>query len=347
MQTTAGCRPLTRLPNYLPTHPQGAPAAAGRSGGAAAAALGAPGGLLLAGCWRVAMAGRPGSSGGLLEQRHACNDAQQKHMRGMAGAPPARVPDQLVDCSTGPDWRPPSSVAQRDVGARSTQRQAPHGLTLVCGARVSPRAAHPPASLPVKRLIAVTPPAERGPGHPPTTHACCQGASGHGQRIVRAAQQERRTAPVRTLRCTCSPAQCLFPHPLAARTLPAQARAGLRSRSFSIHPLARAMDLALLDRADPGAWYMDSQKYAELADAQLVVEGMALPAHSQLLARASPVVLDLLRDQRRGSVRVEGAAAPAEVSEGLFGAPPPPGARPTPARRRAAPPPPPAHCRPP
>ena len=99
------------------------------------------------------------------------------------------------------------------------------------------------------------------------------------------------------------------------------------------------MDLALLDRADPGAWYMDSQKYAELADAQLVVEGMALPAHSQLLARASPVVLDLLRDQRRGSVRVEGAAAPAEVSEGLFGAPPPPGARPTPAWRRPPPPP--------
>ena len=80
------------------------------------------------------------------------------------------------------------------------------------------------------------------------------------------------------------------------------------------------MDLSLLDRADPGAWYLDSPEYAELADVQLVVEGVALPAHGAVLARASRVLRDLLRDQRIGGLRLKGAAAPAEVGGGLLGA---------------------------
>ena len=69
------------------------------------------------------------------------------------------------------------------------------------------------------------------------------------------------------------------------------------------------MDLSLLDRADPGAWYLDSPEYAELADVQLVVEGRPLPAHGAVLARASPLLRDLLRDQRRGIVAAEGPPA--------------------------------------
>ena len=61
------------------------------------------------------------------------------------------------------------------------------------------------------------------------------------------------------------------------------------------------MDLAALDRSDPAAWYSDSPAFTELADVELRVEGVALPAHSQVLARASPVLQDMLRERRRGS----------------------------------------------
>lgn len=94
------------------------------------------------------------------------------------------------------------------------------------------------------------------------------------------------------------------PPPLCATAAAAPLRAVRRRRRLSDHSAAwlliaarcsaMALDFAAIDWSDPIPGYLPDAKMAGLADVTIRHSGLALPAHSYVLASQCPVLQDML-----------------------------------------------------